>query len=121
MTDIIDPFDTFDTSSISSTFRYIFLGIKYFRNCSITYESLKHMKVVEEETGEGGGNEGRSSQQGGKILLAVHPHGIFCMGWAILFGSSKLDAFDFCFSTALYNSPFFRVRYLFLLLLGQTQ
>jgi len=70
-------------------------SIKYFRNCSLTYETL----LTEQH------DDGTKE----KMLLAVHPHGIFCMGWAILFGRTELDHFQFCFSTALYNSPFFRV------------
>ena len=64
-------------------------SIKYFRTCSLTFEE----SLVDTP----------------KVLLAVHPHGIFCMGWAILFGRIELRHMKFCFSTALYNSPFFRV------------
>jgi len=44
-----------------------------------------------------------------KKLLCVHPHGIICIGWAILFNRPELRGVTFCFSTALYYSPFFRL------------
>jgi hypothetical protein len=64
----------------------------YFRNCSLTYE-----KDLSKETTPP------------KMLLAVHPHGIFCMGWSILFAREELKQFTFCFASSLYNSPYFRV------------
>ena len=44
-----------------------------------------------------------------KVLLCVHPHGIFCLGWGILFGRKELERYTFCFASALYSSPFFRL------------
>jgi hypothetical protein len=43
-----------------------------------------------------------------KVLLCVHPHGIFCMGWGTLFCRPELKGVQFCFSPALFKSPFFR-------------
>ena len=80
-------------------------SIKYFRTCSLTYEDdtilLLQPKEKEQE------KEKEKTPQ--KHLLCIHPHGIFCMGWAVLFGRQELSHVKFCFSTALYNSPFFRV------------
>jgi len=42
-----------------------------------------------------------------KKLLCVHPHGIVSVGWAILFNSIETAGVKFCFSRALYCSPFF--------------
>jgi len=42
-------------------------------------------------------------------ILCVHPHGVFAMGWGILFSRPELESVGFCFSQALYNSPFFRL------------
>lgn len=42
-----------------------------------------------------------------KKLLCVHPHGIVSVGWAILFNCTETAGVKFCFSRALYYSPFF--------------
>eukprot|EP00966_Prymnesium_polylepis_P024885 573797-Prymnesium_polylepis.4 len=42
----------------------------------------------------------------GKTLLAIHPHGIFCLGWSLLFFAEDLLHLTFCYSSALYWSPF---------------
>lgn len=42
-------------------------------------------------------------------VLCVHPHGIFCLGWGMLFSRPELAEMRFCFSPALYTSPFFRM------------
>uniref|UniRef100_A0A6B2LGP4 diacylglycerol O-acyltransferase n=1 Tax=Arcella intermedia TaxID=1963864 RepID=A0A6B2LGP4_9EUKA len=49
------------------------------------------------------------SGQKGPTLLCVHPHGIFCLGWGIMFAREETKDVHFCFSSALYQSPFFRV------------
>jgi len=41
-------------------------------------------------------------------VLAVHPHGVFCMGWGTLFAQQELDHVHWCFANVLYNSPMFR-------------
>lgn len=75
----------------------IFLGrgsLSYFTDSSILYEN---------------GVPASRDHSEGPSLLCVHPHGIFCMGWGILFGRPELDSLRFCFSSVLYASPFFRV------------
>lgn len=68
---------------------------KYFRSSSLTYDTNVLQNLQKKKNNQ---------------LLCVHPHGIFCMGWSILFGrGAELAHIKFCFSTALYNSPFFRV------------
>jgi 1-acyl-sn-glycerol-3-phosphate acyltransferase len=42
-------------------------------------------------------------------FYAVHPHGAFCLGWAILFASDFMENVRFCFAPGLYYSPFFRI------------
>ena len=44
-----------------------------------------------------------------KTFYAVHPHGIYCMGWSILFLHPLMEKVKFCFSPVLYTSPFFRL------------
>jgi len=41
-------------------------------------------------------------------LLSVHPHGVFCLGWAGLFTREELRDVHWCFAPILYNSPIFR-------------
>ena len=42
-------------------------------------------------------------------MFAVHPHGIFCCGWSCLVVQDFMKDTYFCFATALYYSPFFRL------------
>ena len=58
----------------------------YFREASLRYE-------LEVET---------------PTVLAVHPHGIFCMGWATLFTQPALKDARWCFASVLHSSPLFR-------------
>jgi diacylglycerol O-acyltransferase 2, plant len=44
-----------------------------------------------------------------QTLYAVHPHGAFCLGWSHLFALPAMDHVRFCFSAALFASPFFRL------------
>lgn len=44
-----------------------------------------------------------------QAFYAIHPHGAFCLGWSLLFALPALDHVRFCFSPALYASPFFRL------------
>ena len=44
-----------------------------------------------------------------KTFYAVHPHGIYCMGWSILFLHPLMEKVKFCFSPVLYTSPYFRL------------
>jgi len=40
-------------------------------------------------------------------LYAVHPHGIFTVGWSLLFHSKTMAHVRFCFAPGLFLSPFF--------------
>ena len=71
----------------------------YYRNCSLTYE--------EPFVCSNGVNEGGSEDGVNKKVLCVHPHGIFCQGWGILFTRPELTSLTFCFASSLYASPFF--------------
>lgn len=42
-------------------------------------------------------------------MYLVHPHGIFCLGWSLLFSRPEMGHVSFCFSNALYYSPLFRI------------
>eukprot|EP01084_Bolivina_argentea_P161674 281435_1 len=42
-------------------------------------------------------------------LMCVHPHGIFCQTWALLFCAEQTVETTFMFANALYISPFFRL------------
>lgn len=44
-----------------------------------------------------------------QTLYAVHPHGAFSFGWALLFCCPELKNVRFCFAPVLYASPFFRL------------
>ena len=67
-------------------------GRGYFQNISLYFE--------EPFLGE----QGCASK-----LLCVHPHGVICMGWMVLFNSPELNEVDFCFSTVLLLAPMFRL------------
>jgi len=53
-------------------------------------------------------SEPGSSGPAGK-LYAVHPHGIFCMGFIQLVLHPAMGQVTFCFSSYLYNSPLFLI------------
>ena len=44
-----------------------------------------------------------------QTFFAVHPHGAFCIGWAMLFTCPVMHGVRFCFAPTLYLSPFFRL------------
>jgi hypothetical protein len=44
-----------------------------------------------------------------QTFYAIHPHGAFCIGWAMLFSHNVMQHVRFCFAPALYLSPFFRL------------
>ena len=77
-------------------------NIAYFRESSLLYEEEVLPASDDPTTATAESNNRRK-------LLCVHPHGIFCMGWGILFGRKELEKMKFCFSAALYRSPFFRL------------
>jgi hypothetical protein len=62
----------------------------YFRHSSLVYEEGS-MPVEDEPT-----------------ILGVHPHGIFSMGWGLLFARAELRNVRFCFARVLVSSPFFK-------------
>jgi hypothetical protein len=67
----------------------------YFKSCRI---------VMEQDEGK---QQGRPQQQ--QTLFAIHPHGVFCIGWGVLYSSNRMQQVRFCFAPALYASPFFRL------------
>ena len=44
-----------------------------------------------------------------QTFFAVHPHGAFCIGWALLFTCPTMHGVRFCFAPSLFASPFFRL------------
>lgn len=44
-----------------------------------------------------------------QTFYAIHPHGAFCVGWAMLYCHDVMQHVKFCFAPALYASPFFRL------------
>ena len=44
-----------------------------------------------------------------QTFFAVHPHGAFCIGWALLFTCPTMHGVRFCFAPTLFASPFFRL------------
>jgi len=44
-----------------------------------------------------------------QTFFAVHPHGAFCIGWALLFTCPTMHRVRFCFAPSLFASPFFRL------------
>lgn len=44
-----------------------------------------------------------------QTFYAVHPHGAYSFGWALLYTLPALQHVKFCFSSVLYASPFFRL------------
>lgn len=60
-----------------------------------------------------GGVENINAATGAKrqTLYAVHPHGVFFFGWALLFHNRRMIAerVRFCFAPLLYASPIFRL------------
>ena len=58
----------------------------------------------------GAESSGPASTPGGPgKLYAVHPHGIFCMGFIQLVLHPAMREVTFCFSSYLYNSPLFLI------------
>ena len=71
----------------------------YYRKCAVVFKSKESLP-----------GKGFQEQQR-PMLYAIHPHGAFCMGWSTLFCSKIMNEgkVRFCFSPALYASPFFRL------------
>lgn len=49
------------------------------------------------------------SPSSSQTLYSVHPHGAFSFGWSLLYSSPIMSHVRFCFSPALFKSPFFRL------------
>jgi len=65
---------------------------RYYKNIRIEYEG-----------------DTLPSPSDSQTFYAIHPHGAFSFGWALLFNSSALSHVRFCFSPVLYMTPFFRL------------
>ena len=74
----------------------------YYKKCTVLFKGLL---PTDEQ-----------SQNSKPLFYAIHPHGAFCLGWSVLFASDVMENVRFCFSPALYYSPFFK---LFCLLTGK--
>ena len=72
----------------------------YLRNCPNYFPSC----TLRIEEGATLGKEGEAP-----TVLAVSPHGIFCMGWGIAFIHPAFQNLQFCFSSVLLLSPVFRI------------
>lgn len=55
---------------------------------------------------EGGEPPSSSPRQ---TFFSVHPHGAFCLGWALLYHNPFMKGVRFCFAPSLYLSPIFRL------------
>lgn len=69
----------------------------YYTRCTTLFESSSSLPS---------GADGRGTKP---KFYAVHPHGAFCLGWSVLFTHPKMTQVRFCFSPALYYSPFFHL------------
>jgi 1-acyl-sn-glycerol-3-phosphate acyltransferase len=56
-----------------------------------------------------GGDVPAKSASHGQTFFAVHPHGAFCIGWALLYHNPAMRRVRFCFASTLFASPFFRI------------
>ncbi len=64
----------------------------YYKKCKVIFEDSLPTETCNKPT-----------------FYAIHPHGAVCLGWSILFSSDFMDNVRFCFSPALYHSPFFKL------------
>eukprot|EP00557_Chaetoceros_sp_GSL56_P010099 CAMPEP_0176480724 /NCGR_PEP_ID=MMETSP0200_2-20121128/2431_1 /TAXON_ID=947934 /ORGANISM="Chaetoceros sp., Strain GSL56" /LENGTH=275 /DNA_ID=CAMNT_0017876865 /DNA_START=511 /DNA_END=1338 /DNA_ORIENTATION=+ len=71
----------------------------YYKQCAIIFESSSSLPASSPS------HDGQAKPK----FYAVHPHGAFCLGWSILFTHIKMTTVRFCFSPALYYSPFFHM------------
>lgn len=65
----------------------------------------KRCKVVFEDTLP----NSSSSSDHKPTFYAIHPHGAVTLGWSVLYASEFMNCVRFCFSPALYHSPFFKL------------
>jgi 2-acylglycerol O-acyltransferase 2 len=69
---------------------------RYYTQCTTVFESSSSLPSPTVQTSK-------------PRFYAIHPHGAFCLGWSILFTHRKMINVRFCFSPALYYSPFFHL------------
>ena len=86
----------------------------YWPQCSITYEEGSlgfpaSKAMAKKEKAKKKKKKAQQTKKRTPTLLCVAPHGIFCMGWGLLFASPELKRVRFCFARALYLSPYFRL------------
>jgi hypothetical protein len=77
--------------------RRIQQGISFYANCY--YKSIRMIFQ----------GDHLPTAQDPQTFYAIHPHGAFCIGWAMLFCHDVMQHVRFCFAPALYLSPFFRL------------
>jgi hypothetical protein len=71
---------------------YEYYAPRYFQRISMVFEG-DHLPTADDP----------------QTFYAIHPHGAFCIGWALLFSHSVMQHVRFCFAPFLYASPFFRL------------
>ena len=81
---------------------------KYFQDFLNRYHPLYYSGGVS-LVFEDGETPTTNSKQHRQTFYAVHPHGAFCIGWALLYHNPAMRGVRFCFAPALYASPFFRI------------
>ena len=88
------------------------------RACLTKYSSFHFPSVhiiIEEQKQQGGTDEGSRQQQQQQLqndvstFYGIHPHGTFCIGWALLYSHQIMNHVRFCFAPALFSSPIFRL------------
>jgi hypothetical protein len=72
---------------------------QYYNSCRVEFE--------EEIPSPPEPSSGKQPRQ--PTLYAVHPHGAFSLGWALLFAAPTMYHVRFCFAPFLFISPFFRL------------
>ena len=75
----------------------------YFRSVAVIFEGNELPKPTATTASTGGSGDPQPT------FYAIHPHGAFCIGWALLFVHDAMQHVRFCFAPALYISPFFRL------------
>jgi 2-acylglycerol O-acyltransferase 2 len=78
---------------VSATWKYVLNTYhpQYYKRCKVIFE------------------ESTPNEADRPTFYAIHPHGAFCLGWSVLFASYVMENVRFCFSPALYFSPFFKL------------
>ena len=69
------------------------------------------MSIIYEGSVEDNNNTATTTSSKRQTMYAVHPHGAFCIGWALLYHNKSMIAnkVRFCFAPGLYASPIFRL------------